>query len=96
MDSKKLAGLIAATAAVAFATAPLTSTITHAATHHKCYGVNSCKGKGGGKNSCKGQGYMMETAAKCKKMGGSLTKPTEQPMAGGATNPETTTNTNGS
>jgi uncharacterized membrane protein len=50
----------------------------------KCYGVNSCKGKGGcagaghgcaGKNACKGQGFVETTQADCAKQGGKLTAP---------------------
>ncbi len=87
MDPKKLAGLIVATAAVAFATAPITSTLVHAkSTSVKCYGGNSCKGKSScksaqnackGKNSCKGKGWKkMSSEKKCTEMGGSTTEPT--------------------
>lgn len=88
MDKKKIAGVIATAAAVAFVTAPLTSTMTQAAHHHhkiKCYGVNSCKGKSAcktakssckGKNSCKGQGYLMKSEKHCKKLHGSTEEPT--------------------
>lgn len=81
--SKKTIGLtVAAAAAIAFATAPVTSNVAHA--HGKkvaCYGTNSCKGKSAcktaqseckGHNSCKGKGVVKKTAAQCKKMGGSL------------------------
>jgi hypothetical protein len=81
---KKIVTIIAATAAIAFTTAPLTATIANAAHKVKCYGVNSCKGKSKcktaqngckGKNSCKGKGYLMKTEKDCKKMGGSATEP---------------------
>lgn len=82
---KKIATIIATTAAIAFATAPLTTAIAHSHKDKvKCYGVNSCKGKSKcktaqnackGKNSCKGKGYMMKTEKECKKMGGSTTEP---------------------
>lgn len=83
---KKIAGIIATAAAVAFVTAPLTATVASAHSHKAhCYGVNSCKGKSAcktaknackGKNSCKGQGMMMKSAKQCKKMGGTTSEPT--------------------
>jgi hypothetical protein len=84
---KKIAGVIATAAAVAFVTAPLTATVASAHGSHKthCYGVNNCKGKSScktaknackGKNSCKGQGMMMKSAKQCKKMGGTTEEPT--------------------
>lgn len=85
MDKKKLATVIATAAAVAFVTAPLTSTVASAAHKIKCYGINSCKGKSAcktannkckGHNSCKGQGYVMKTAKQCKKLNGSETPTT--------------------
>jgi uncharacterized membrane protein len=86
MDKKKLASVIATAAAVAFVTAPLTSTLVQAADAKvKCYGVNACKGKSAcktakndckGKNTCKGQGFKMETEKKCTEMKGSTTEPT--------------------
>lgn len=81
MDKKKIAGVIAATAAIAFVTAPLTSAFAHTSAKIKCYGVNKCKGKSAcktaqgsckGKNSCKGKGYLMKTEAQCKKMHGKM------------------------
>jgi hypothetical protein len=85
MDSKKLAKLIAATAAVAFVTAPLTSTLVHAKSVH-CYGMNTCKGKGScktsensckGHNSCKGKGWVKASSEKkCNARGGSMEEPT--------------------
>jgi len=82
----KVMSVVATAAAIAFVTAPFTAT-TAQANHHqvKCYGVNSCKGKGScksasnackGQNSCKGKGLVMKSAKKCKKMGG-----TEEPAA---------------
>ncbi|HVE44749.1 MAG TPA: hypothetical protein VNC84_06415 [Gammaproteobacteria bacterium] len=91
MDKKKFASVIAAAAAVAFVTAPLTSTLVQAASSKvKCYGVNSCKGKSAcktaqsackGKNSCKGKGLMMKTEAQCKKLNGSTEEPTSEPTS---------------
>ena len=85
-SKKKVLGLtIATAAAIAFATAPLTSTVTYAAKKAPCYGVNACKGKSEcktatsdckGKNDCKGKGYLMKTASQCKKMGGNVEEPT--------------------
>lgn len=87
MDTKKkVIGLTLATAAaLAFATAPVTSTVALAAAKKApCYSVNSCKGHSEcktatseckGLNSCKGKGYMMKTAKQCKKMGGSTKAP---------------------
>ena len=87
MSKTKTLGLtIAAAAAIVFATAPITSNIAQAAAKKvPCYGVNSCKGKGGcktahseckGHNDCKGKGMIMKTASQCKKMGGSQKEPT--------------------
>lgn len=88
MSSKtKTLGLtIAAAAAIAFATAPITSNIAQAAAKKvPCYGVNSCKGKSTcktatsdckGYNDCKGKGMVMKTASQCKKLGGSLKEST--------------------
>ena len=46
MSNKKLIGTaLAAAAALAFVTAPFTSTVASAHAKVKCYGVNSCKGK---------------------------------------------------
>lgn len=83
MKMKNIATIIAATAAIAFVTAPLTSTIA-TAKNVKCYGVNACKGKSKcktaqnackGKNSCKGKGVMKMSDKKCAKKGGSTTEP---------------------
>lgn len=85
MKKSQFVSVIATAAAVAFATAPITSTVAQA--HGKqapCYGVNSCKGKSQcktaqnackGQNSCKSKGFLMKTAAQCKKMGGSAEEP---------------------
>ena len=74
MNTKKLSGLVLATAAASlFAVAPMT--IANAAEMAKihCDGVNSCKGHGDckgengckGKNSCKGKGFMEMTKEEC-------------------------------
>jgi hypothetical protein len=88
MKKKTLASIIAASAAVAFVSAPLTSSIA-LANHHekvKCYGVNACKGKSKcktannackGQNACKGKGFVMKTEKKCEKANGT----TEEPKA---------------
>ncbi|EKD72960.1 MAG: hypothetical protein ACD_45C00499G0001 [uncultured bacterium] len=86
-NKKKMLGLtIATAAAIAFATAPITSTVAEAAAKKvHCYGVNACKGQSTcktatsackGQNDCKGQGYLMKTAKQCKKLGGSVEEPT--------------------
>ena len=50
----------------------------------KCFGLNSCKGKGScktasnackGKNGCEGKGFKELTAAECTAAGGSTTQP---------------------
>jgi hypothetical protein len=88
ITKKKIAAIIATTAAVAFVTAPLTATVASA--HHgkvKCHGVNSCKGK---HNSCKGKGYKMMSAKACKKAGGNTDAPaasTEKAPAPAAAEP---------
>jgi hypothetical protein len=49
----------------------------------KCYGINSCSGKGecgapdgshdcAGKNSCEGKGWVKTTAADCEEQGGEI------------------------
>jgi len=74
-----VAGLLTAGALGAVSTA-------HAADADKvkCYGINSCKGKGGcaggghgcaGKNACKGQGFVETSKDDCAKQGGKLTAP---------------------
>lgn len=81
-NTKKIIGsLLATSAAVIFATAPVTSSLVHAKENKLlCYGINSCKGKSvccktakntcKGRNQCKGQGYSWKTADECKKLGG--------------------------
>lgn len=84
MDKKKIASVIATAAAIAFVTAPLTSTLSQASDKVKCYGMNACKGKSKcktaqnackGKNSCKGKGFVMMNAKKCEKKGGDTQEP---------------------
>jgi hypothetical protein len=80
--TKTLGLTIAAAAAIAFATAPITSNVAQAAAKKvPCYGVNSCKGKSAcktasndckGHNDCKGKGMVMKSASPCEKLGGSL------------------------
>jgi hypothetical protein len=97
---KKLATIIAATAAVSFVIAPITSTLANAK-NVKCYGVNSCKGKSHcktannackGKNSCKGKGVMKMSEKRCAKKHGTTTEPTaeESNTANPATGTEST------
>tara|TARA_R110000868_G_C10785281_1_gene755850 strand:- start:676 stop:942 length:267 start_codon:yes stop_codon:yes gene_type:complete len=86
ISKKSLGTAIATAAALAFVTAPLTSTFVSAASSKvNCYGVNSCKGESScktakneckGMNSCKGQGIVMKTAKQCAKLGGSTEEPT--------------------
>ena len=81
----KFMGAIATAAAIAFITAPVTSTLAQAKTAKvACYGINGCKGKSAcktamnackGKNSCKGKGVVMHSAKKCAKLGGTTTEP---------------------
>lgn len=85
MTTRKMAGIIAAAAALAFVTAPVTSTLVLA--HGKkvpCYGANACKGKSScktatsackGKNDCKGKGAKMMTPKRCTKAGGTTEAP---------------------
>lgn len=86
MKSKKIAGVIAAAAAIAFVTAPVTSTLALAhGKPVKCYGANACKGKSQcktagnackGKNDCKGKGVVMKKSElSCKKANGSVEEP---------------------
>lgn len=85
MTTKKMASLIATAAAIAFITAPMTSTFAMANSKKvPCYGVNACKGKSecktannacNGQNDCKGKGYVMKTAKSCKKSGGKTEEP---------------------
>ncbi len=81
----KIAGIIAAAAAIAFVTAPVTSTVAFAAKKVACYGVNSCKGKSAcktsanackGQNACKGKGVtMMKSEKKCTDKKGTTEEP---------------------
>lgn len=88
VSKKKIAAIIATTAAVAFITAPLTATVASAHGKMKCYGVNSCKGK---HNSCKGKGYKMMSSKACKKAGGSTEEPSTSSTDTTTTNSTTTT-----
>ena len=72
---KKLSSLaLAAAAAFAFTTAPLSAANAADDAKVKCEGVNSCKGQGdcgtakhacAGKNACKGEGFKHMTQAEC-------------------------------
>ena len=73
MNSKKLSGLILATAAAGmFGLVPVANAAAEMAKVH-CEGVNSCKGHGDckgengckGKNSCKGKGFLEMTQEEC-------------------------------
>ncbi len=80
MSKAKLIGLtLAATAAIAFSTAPITSALAGAhAGKIACMGANSCKGMSDcktaknackGKNKCKASGIKITKSKKeCKKM----------------------------
>ena len=80
-----LVRVIATAAAIAFVTAPVTSTLANAKSHKvACYGANACKGKSAcktatsackGQNSCKGKGVVKMSAKKCEKHGGTTTEP---------------------
>ena len=82
-SKKKLIGITVATAAaIAFATAPISSAMAagKGSSYVKCQGANACKGKSAcatasskckGHNSCKGKGWTKtKTKAACRKMGG--------------------------
>ena len=87
----KIVSVIAAAAAIAFVSAPITSTIVNAASKKvHCYGVNSCKGKSKcktannackGQNSCKASGVVMKSAKQCAKLGGTTTEPAKSDAA---------------
>jgi len=75
--------VLAATAAAAFLTAGVVSTISTAeAAGVKCVGANACKGKSAcktassackGQNACKGKGWMeSKDKAACEKAGGKV------------------------
>jgi len=78
MSNKKLIGMgFAVTAAVAFATAPMTSVLADAKSVVNCPSVNGCKGQGSckgannackGQNSCKGKGLLQVSQKECKKL----------------------------
>lgn len=80
--SKKLIGMtLATTAALAFASAPVTSALAAGGKVNEvqCYGANACKGKSecktatsgcSGHNACKGKGYITMSAEDCAKAGG--------------------------
>ncbi|MFO1436353.1 MAG: hypothetical protein U1F34_08420 [Gammaproteobacteria bacterium] len=75
--------VLATTAAMLFAMAPLTASAADEATVH-CMSVNSCKGKGAcktannackGQNACKGMGWETTTTEKeCTDKGGTVMK----------------------
>lgn len=89
MNTKKTASAIVTAAALAFTTAPITSSLAFAdeATTVTCYGANACKGQSAcktanngckGQNSCKGKGMTQVDSEKtCTDAGGSTTEPTE-------------------
>ena len=76
--------VLAATAAAAFLTAGIATTISPAqAAGVKCVGANACKGQSAckgasnackGLNACKGQGFSMASEASCKAQGGAFVK----------------------
>ncbi|NML60997.1 hypothetical protein HHL21_07865 [Massilia sp. RP-1-19] len=84
--SKTRVGLAGAAALIALASMGASTTAFAADAPEKptrCYGANSCKGKGlcatakhdcKGLNECKGQGVLAKTPTECKAMGGSLTE----------------------
>lgn len=84
---KKIATLVIAAAAVAFAAAPMIATAHTAKV--KCYGVDTCKGK----KNCKEKAFIMTTAKKCAKMNGSTTEPTTSSTDTSGTTGNTTTGT---
>ena len=74
MNSKKLSGLILATAAAGmFGLVPVANVAAAEMAKMHCEGVNSCKGQSdckgkndcNGKNSCKGKGFMEMTQEDC-------------------------------
>jgi hypothetical protein len=74
MNSKKLSGLILATAAAGmFGLAPVATVAAAEMAKVHCEGVNSCKSHGDckgengckGKNSCKGKGFLEMTQEEC-------------------------------
>jgi hypothetical protein len=102
---KKIATIIVTSAALAVASAPLTSVISYAHGKVKCYGVSTCKCKTAhksckGKSTCDEKGMvMMKSAAACKKQGGSTTAPasttdTDKTVTTSTNNNTATSNTN--
>lgn len=82
----KLATTIATAAAIAFITAPITSTLASAhSSKVPCYGVKSCKS---GKHDCKENGMKMLTAKQCKKMHGTTEMPKDTTMTKDTTMPK--------
>ena len=74
MNSKKLSGLILATAAAGlFSIAPVATVVAAEMAKVHCEGINSCKSHGDckgengckGKNSCKGKGFLEMTQEDC-------------------------------
>lgn len=71
--------VLAAAAAMLFATAPLAADQPGGAAVGKCWGVNACKGKSECKssghgcksqNSCRGKGFVMVSKEACEQIGG--------------------------
>lgn len=84
INKKLLSTTVALSAAIAFASAPISSALANnASAQVKCYGVNGCKGQADcksakndckGQNGCKGQGYKVMSKPDCKKAGGKVGK----------------------
>ncbi|KTD78830.1 hypothetical protein [Legionella waltersii] len=86
MNTKKTASALVTAAALAFTTAPITSSLVYAddANSVACYGSNACKGQSAcktannackGQNSCKGKGMTMVDSEKtCTDAGGTTTE----------------------
>lgn len=82
--SAAVAGMIGA-GAIVLATDSSLAASKSKETQVKCYGLNSCKGKGScaiaglntckGHNSCKGKGFSMMTKAQCMAKKGKLEPP---------------------
>jgi hypothetical protein len=83
MSSRKISGVLLATAAAAlFSTANIATAADEAAPAQvKCSGVNACKGMSEcgtasnackGQNSCKGNGWMNMSKADCDAKGGKV------------------------
>lgn len=78
--SKSAGAVLATTAAMLFAFAPVASTHAEEA-QVQCTGINACKGQGAcatannsckGQNACKGQGFVMASARECADQGGTV------------------------